>query len=351
MNLQPGKLPAALLGELLGALRIRDPRVVLGPGTGRDAAVIDLGDRLLVAKTDPITFAMEQAGWYAVHVNANDIACMGARPAWFLATILLPPGCDEALARDLFSQITDACGLLGIDLIGGHTEITLGIDRPLIAGAMLGEATATEFVRGDDVAEGDAVLLTKGIAIEGTALLAREVPGVLRDRRIDEKMVVRAVELLFTPGISVVPDAAALRSVTKPKLMHDPTEGGLATALHEMATRAGRELHVRADAVRVLDETRAVCEALELDPLGLLASGALLAIVEPSAAEAACMALRDAGIACDVLGRVGGGPPGVIMTAENRAMPLPAFARDEIARFFDTPAGAHGARTPEQGRN
>jgi hydrogenase maturation factor len=207
----------------------------------------------------------------------------------------------RGLARDLFGQITDACAALGIDLIGGHTEITLGIDRPVIAGAMLGEATAAEFVRGDDVAEGDAVLLTKGIAIEGTALLAREVPGALRDRGLSETMVARAVDLLFTPGISVVPDALALRAVTKPKLMHDPTEGDWRPRCTRCATRAGRELHVRADAVRVLDETRAVCGAPNSTRWGC-SHRARCSRSEPGAAEPACGASREAGIECDVIG-------------------------------------------------
>jgi len=120
-----GKLPNELLARLLARLRPRDPRVVLGPAVGRDAAVIDAGgERLLVAKTDPVTFASDHIGWYTVHVNANDIACMGARPAWFLATVLLPEGASERQAEEIFGQVIDACEALGVELVGGHTEIT-----------------------------------------------------------------------------------------------------------------------------------------------------------------------------------------------------------------------------------
>src|SRR6266508_2015813 len=125
-----GKLPNDLLAALLRRIRPRDPRVVIGPGIGHDAAVIDTGGpELLVAKTDPITLAGEMAGWYAVHVNANDIACTGARPEWFLATVLLPEGAAPALAESLFEQIRDACAGLDIEIVGGHTEITRGLDR------------------------------------------------------------------------------------------------------------------------------------------------------------------------------------------------------------------------------
>src|SRR3990170_3000153 len=124
-GLRVGKLPNEMLARLLARVQRRDPRVVLGPGIGRDAAVIDQGGpKLLVAKSDPITFATALIGHYAVHVNANDVACMGARPAWFLATILLPDRAPPPIAEAIFGQALDACHALGIELVGGHTEIT-----------------------------------------------------------------------------------------------------------------------------------------------------------------------------------------------------------------------------------
>src|SRR5207249_668341 len=169
MSLRPGKLPAATLAELLGKLRTDDPRVVLGPAIGRDAAVIDTGgDTLLVATMDPVTFATEHIGWYAVNVNANDIACMGARPAWFLATALLPVSGPDDLPGRVFEELVSACDRLEIELIGGHTEVTAGIQQPIVVGAMLGEAGRDEIVSGENIQAGDRVLMTKGIAIEGT---------------------------------------------------------------------------------------------------------------------------------------------------------------------------------------
>lgn len=340
-GLRPGKLPPALLADLLATVTNRDPRVIVGPGIGRDAAVIDLGDRMLVAKTDPITFAADDIGWYAVNVNANDIACMGARPAWFLATALLPPGADDGLPARIFAQLTSACDALDIALVGGHTEVTLGLDRPIICGAMLGEAAPDEIVRGEGIEDGDVILLSKGIAIEGTALLAREAARALSAAGLADTLVARAAAMLRDPGISVVADAATLTAVTRPKLMHDPTEGGIATALWEMAGASGHELIIDAEAIPVFDETRAVCDALHLDPLGLLASGALLAIV--SLGGAAAIASRRNGGAAPfrAIGRVGAGPPRVILGSEDHA-PMPSFARDELARFFDSATDAGG---------
>ncbi len=336
MSLQPGKLPAAMLAELLGTITPRDPRVLVGPGIGRDAAVIDIGGgRCLVAKTDPVTFATEQIGWYAVHVNANDIACMGARPAWFLATVLLSPGAPDAMPATIFNQITTACDALGIALVGGHTEVTLGLDRPIVVGAMLGEAARDEIVSGANIQPGDRVLMTNGIAIEGTALLAREAASILSERGVPATLIERARQMLYDPGISVVADARALCAAARPRLMHDPTEGGLATALQELAAGANATLRVDMAAVHVYDETRVICDAFGLDPFGLLASGALLAIVSAPDAERLASRRNESDMRWRAIATVEPGPARVILGHEEPAVPFPAFARDELARFFD----------------
>ncbi|MDP6279734.1 MAG: AIR synthase related protein, partial [Nitrospinota bacterium] len=164
-----GKLPPDLLGRLLSGLE-GHPRLTVGPRVGEDAAVIDFGDRCLVAKTDPITFATDAVGWYAVHVNANDIAAMGAQPRFFLATIIIPEHLATAeLIESIFASIHTAAEELGVTVCGGHTEITHGIDRPLVVGQMLGEVDREGIVRSSGLRPGDVVLLTKGMAIEATA--------------------------------------------------------------------------------------------------------------------------------------------------------------------------------------
>ena len=190
-KLNAGKLPLDLLGSLLGEVEIADPRVALGPRPGEDAALIDFGDRYLVAKTDPITFATDLIGWYMVNVNANDLAVMGATPKWLLATLLLPEGIRESRVAEMFQQLTDACAELNIALVGGHTEVTYGLDRPIAVGAMLGEVDRDKAVLSSGVRPGDSLILTKGIAVEGTSILAREAADELGDqgrrRRFDRK--------------------------------------------------------------------------------------------------------------------------------------------------------------------
>ncbi|MFQ6111503.1 MAG: AIR synthase family protein, partial [Nitrospinota bacterium] len=273
LRLASGKLPHELLSRLLSGLPSEDPRVVVGPRVGEDAAVIDMGESYLVAKTDPITFATGRLGWYGVHINANDVACMGAEPKWFLATVLLPEGgTTEALAEEIFNDIREACKTLGVTLCGGHMEVTLGLPRPILVGQMLGEVEKEGLIRGDGARPGDNLILTKGIPIEGTALMAGEREEVLR-KSFGDEVVDRAREMLVEPGISVVPDALTAARSAEVHAMHDPTEGGLATGVHELALASGVGALIQRERVPVLPEGEAFCSHFGLDPLGVIASG------------------------------------------------------------------------------
>jgi hydrogenase expression/formation protein HypE len=329
-----GKLPAEHLARLLVRHAPSDRRVVLGPGVGRDAAVISFGDRHLVAKTDPITFASDEIGWYAVHVNANDIACTGATVRWFLVTLLLPEGdTSPELVDTVFDQIADACRGLGVALVGGHTEITYGLDRPIVVGCMLGEVPPERLVRPDGARPGDVLLVTKGIAVEGTAIIAREKESGLAG--VDGRLLKKCRGFLYNPGISVVRDAAVATAAGEVHAMHDPTEGGLATGLWELGQAAGVGLEVDEAAVPVLPETRTLCARLGLDPLGLIASGALLLAVAPGDATAILAGLEGAGIAAARIGRVVERERGIVLRSATGERPLPHFERDEIARLFE----------------
>jgi len=320
--------------------------VIVGPRVGEDAAILDFGDRYLVAKVDPITFVAEEIGWYAVHINANDLAVRGARPCWFLMTLLLPEaGADEKLLESIFTQVQDACRAIGASLVGGHTEVTQGLDRPVLAGAMLGEVEKDRLVTTAGARVGDAVLLTKGIALEGASILARECEPALAERGVDPEVRRRAREFLHRPGISVLDDARiALRTVPV-HAMHDPTEGGLATGLLELATAAGVGLRIEAEAIPVLPECRTLCQALGLDPLGVIASGALLLTCPSGQAERLVAAWEAEGITGRIIGSVGPLETGLRLVGAGREVPLPRFPRDEVARLFDERPAATGGPT------
>jgi len=333
----PGKLPAEHLAQLLTSYAPSDERVIIGPGVGCDAAVLALDahadGRCLVAKTDPITFASDEIGWYAVHINANDVACTGATARWFLATLLLPvASANAALADAIFAQIVDACRELDVALVGGHTEITHSIDRAIVVGCMLGEVNAGDLVRSDGAKPGDALLVTKGIAVEGTAIIAREKKEELE---LSQSLLTQSKGFLYNPGISIVRDAAAATRAGEVHAMHDPTEGGLATGLWEMAEAAGVGLEVDASAIPIFPETQAVCTALGLDPLGLIASGALLLAVAPEDKTAILNALLKEGITAAHIGCVTERKDGTILRSAAGEGALPHFARDEIARLFE----------------
>jgi hydrogenase expression/formation protein HypE len=340
-GLPTGKLPPQLLQTLLEKISRGDPRVVVGPRVGEDAAIIDMGDRCLVATTDPITFATTEAAWYAVHVNANDVAVRGARPRWFLATILLPETqTTEAAATALFEQLARVCEELEIALVGGHTEVTQGLARPIIVGTMLGEVARDKVVTTGGARPGDAIVMTKGVPLEGAALIAREREAELRERGLGAPVIRRAKHLLRVPGISVVPEAEIACELGTIHAMHDATEGGVATALHELAEASGVGLRIDRDRIVVLPEGAEICRALGLDPLGTLASGTLLLALLPADAAVVIHALAREGIDSHFIGQVVPPEKGRLLVEGTMERPLPRFQRDEITRVLDAPAGA-----------
>lgn len=332
-RLPVGKLPQDILNQLLERYGPTDPRVVLGPGVGIDCAALDFGETLLVAKSDPITFTAEDIGWYAVHVNANDIATTGAQPRWFLATVLLPQDAsDEALVRRIYDQIYEACKQVGAQLVGGHTEITSRLDRPILCGTMLGEVPRERLITPQGARPGDLLLLTKGIPIEGTSILAADFGPQLKGLAPD--LVRRGREFLKNPGISVVPEARAAARAGGVTAMHDPTEGGLATGLWELSVASGVRLEVKLSAIHIPDESLAICEHLGVNPLEAIASGALLLSVKPEARERIMDAMDSKGIPVFEIGVVQEGAGVLLKTAHGGKMLQPP-ARDAIAALFE----------------
>ncbi len=337
MNYLPiGKLPSDLLKNLLGRYGSSDPRVIVGPAVGEDAAIIDMGDRCLVAKSDPITFATDEIGWYAVHVNANDVACCGARPRWFLATLLLPEGgTTPESAEAIFRQIGEACRQLGVSLCGGHTEITYDLDRPIVVGQMLGEVARDGYVTSSGAQVGDALIMTKGIAVEATAIIAREKHQEL-SQVMPPAELERCLHFLHAPGISVVRDAQLALEVGGVRALHDPTEGGIATGLWELAQAAKVGLLVDQARLPILPECQALCRHFGLDPLGLIGSGALLIAAAKPRAQAIVEKLESEDIAAVTIGEVVPAAEGChLKGVDQRLRPLPTFPRDEITRLFD----------------
>lgn len=367
-----GKLPVAHLDRLISQIEVDDPRVVVGPGIGLDCAVVDLGSTLLVFKSDPITFASEDVGWYLVQVNANDIATTGALPKWLLVTALLPDGVTTpAMVDSLLAQINSACQEIGVVLIGGHTEITSGLNRPILVGTMIGEVTHDQLVTPRGAEPGDLLLLTKGIPIEGTAIMAREFYKQIsekQDVKVTPQELANAKNYLQNPGISVLKDAQLALQAGEVHAMHDPTEGGLYASLWELAKASSSSFAVDLNDVYLSPISTRICQALEVDPYAAISSGALLLAVEQSDADRICASMSSENILCSIIGEVlEGDKPGidhkfnyyqdskgsshlsnrltdslelrgehlVWQKIDSGWQVLPFPARDEIARLFD----------------
>lgn len=330
--LPAGKLPGWLLRKVLPG-SARDPDILVGPGLGRDAAAIAVGERVLVAKNDPITFASEGGAAHLVEVNANDVACMGATPRWLLVTALLPHGVTPADVLNQFAELRETCRQRSVELIGGHTEIVPGLVRPILVGMMLGDAASHELVRPGEARPGDVLLITKGLAIEGTALLARERADVLQER-VGGELVRAAASLLDEPGISILAEAEIARRTGEITALHDPTEGGFASAVRELAIVSGAGVEIEAEAIPILDETRAVAEALGIDPLGMLASGSLLIATRAEGVATILRGMESAGIPVSVVGRLTEDPEEASLIVGGERRPLPEFAVDEVARVL-----------------
>ena len=339
LPLAPGKLPNDLLAGFLGGLGEADPAVVVAPAVGEDVAAFDLGGaELLVAHGDPITLGGADVGAAAVIVNVNDIAAAGAEPRWLLATVLLPAGTTPSEAQALLGGLAEAAARAGVTLAGGHTEVTAAVTRPVVSLTALGTVGRAELKEKRSARTGDRVLLTKALAMEGTALLAEE----LGDRLLalgmsaDELVACRALQA----RTSVLPEARAAREVPGVRAMHDVTEGGLATALRELAAATGRGVRVLRDRVPVAPETARVCALLGADPLGLIASGSLLICCDPAGSAALASALEAAGVPATDIGELTEAGAGVVALERDLPAPWPEFATDEAARLLAPQAGS-----------
>ena len=331
-----GKLPAGLLQGLLGRYALPGPGVVVGPGIGVDAAVLDVGlpDTCLIAKTDPITLVSDDIGAYAVTINANDVACMGGTPRWFTAALILPEGgSDEALVERIFASLSGACAALGISLVGGHTEITHGIDRPIVVGHMLGTVPRDGIITSAGARPGDADMLTKGIAIEAVSVIAREKAAEL-EGQYPKEFLERCRRFVDEPGISVARDARVAMAAGAVHCFHDPTEGGLATGLYEIAGAAGVGMEIYEPAIAVLPEAKELLGRYGLDPLGSIASGSLVITASPGDSDMILAALAKEGIPASAIGTVKEKTHGVKLIRDGRPMDMPKFERDEITKLF-----------------
>jgi len=337
MRLSEGKLPNDLLAAFLRELGAGDSRLLIAPGVGQDIAAVELsGEEVLLLKTDPITFATESIAYYSVAVNANDIATAGAQPRWLLATLLFPLGTTAEQVRQTMAELHAAATEFGMQICGGHTEITDAVQRPIISAHAAGTVSRSRLIDKKNMQEGDRLLLTKGIAIEGTSILAREFAALLRERGASEALLGKCRRFLREPGISIVCEARIAADTGAVTAMHDITEGGLATALEELSVAGRHRIRVFRNRIPILEETQKISAMLGIDPLGLIGSGSLLIACTVHAADALLQSIGAAGIRAVCIGEVLEGGTGIeaVSGPGGSAIPWPHFEVDELARVF-----------------
>lgn len=337
--LETGKLHPALLRQIvLSRLGADDPRVLLGPHIGEDASIIDLGQKALVVHSDPITGAVENLGWLAVNVCANDIATRGVRPQWLLIVILLPENTTTSQLKSLTTQIDEAAKKLGVAVVGGHSEITPSVKQPVVITTAIGETRKGKFLRTSGAKAGDHIIVTKGAAIEGTAILASELEKQLRGK-IQAEVLERAKQ--FVRKTSVVEDALTAAEAGEVHAMHDATEGGVAGGLQEIAWASNIGLIAHEKKILISKETEAVCSALNIDPLRTISSGALIISAGSKSAPKIVKALEERGIKASVIGKTTNKKDGAyIIRKDGTRLDLSTPVKEELWRALKEPIKA-----------
>ncbi|MGB4553266.1 MAG: AIR synthase family protein [bacterium] len=328
--MKTGKIPPEILQKtILPFTGARRKEVLVGPKFGEDCAVLDLGEELLVLSTDPITGATAGLGRLAVHVSCNDVAATGAEPVGILFTLLLPPGTGEDFLAPLIQEIHHTAAEINVAVLGGHTEITPVVNQVVVSATAVGKVTRENLVTSSGARPGDDIILTKSAGLEGTAILAGELAPLLAGHLSPE---ILAGAQALGEQLSVIPEGT-IAAGAGATAMHDVTEGGVRGALVELATASGVGLEVWEEAIPVAPETRALCRYLDIDPLGLISSGALLITAPPKSQVMA--ALAQAGIPAHIIGRTLSRPEFFLVLKNGERRTLTAPERDELYKALE----------------
>jgi len=327
--LDEGKLPRERLEKLLDLTCSSSPEIIVGAEAGEDAAVVR-GSKQLILTADPVTFTEENIGFYTVAINSNDIVAMGGKPMYLITTILLPLGTEEQRLQTISRELEEASRKAGILWVGGHTEVTSAVNRIIISAQAIG------FLRGkptrtSDAHPGELLVMSKWTALEASTLIAREKPDISR-KLLGEQGYQEVLNWLHEPGISILREGEILRGLGL-AAAHDPTEGGIATGIHEIADCSQVGIRLYRERIPIRPETELLCNHFGLDPMGTLSSGVFLFTAKPARAEKACRLLKSGAIPAAVIGEITDQPGSVELVEGEQRRALPLFTRDEIIKL------------------
>ena len=331
--LPQGKLPNEMLEQFLDGFSFEDPALLISAGVGEDIAAVDIHqEEVLVLKSDPITFATDAIGHYAVLVNANDITTCGADPRWFLTTLLFPCGSTGSEIQHVMTGLNQIASKYGITLCGGHTEITDAVTRPVVVGSLAGTVQKSHLIDKKSMQTGDLLLITKSVAVEGTAIIAREMEEKLLSMGFSDSDVYSCKQ--FLDHISILEEARIAKNIGGVTAMHDVTEGGLASAATELSIAGKHRIRIDVDRIPIFPQTQKICDALDISPLGLIGSGSLLICCNPDTKDKIIAEIRSAGIDATCIGEVLSKGEGILAMDNLKPVVWPAFKVDELARLF-----------------
>ncbi|MDF3001668.1 MAG: synthase [Bacillota bacterium] len=325
--LKTGKLDSKLLEDIVFKnIKFRRPEVITRPGVGEDCAVVDFGAYECVLSTDPITAAVSEIGRLAVHISCNDIASNGIEPLGIMLAVMLPEGTTEEQIEEIMKQAGEASEKLGVEIIGGHTEITSAVTKPVIVSTALGRGAKWSSQQAENMKPGDFILMTKQAGLEGTGIIAGDYKAELKDYLTEEEFE-QAADML--DQISVVKEGVIAGRIGTAG-MHDITEGGVLGAVWEMCSIAETGAEVWTDKIPVAEVTKKICDRFDIDYLRLISSGSMMIMVHPEVKVQMEEALSSAGIPVACIGRICEKDEGIRMVVDNEKIVIAPPASDEL---------------------
>lgn len=334
-SFKTGKIPGEVLVRSVFRYKgVKDRDVILGSSIGEDAALVALGKKTVVLTTDPVTGTASDIGWLAVHVNANDVACRGAKPRWFLCDLLLPEKSNANLVKKIMKQVDKAAKQVGVAVVGGHTEVTPGLTRPIVVGYMVGIVPRNQFVTSHSARPGDLIIMTKTAGIEGTAVLATDFANKLRPK-IGERTIRVAKSL--RSHLTIVDEALIAVRTGGVRAMHDPTEGGLLQGIWELAEASKVGFLIQESLIPILPATKRICSALRVNPLRLMSSGCLLIVADKRKSGLIMRRLKAERIQAHIIGTITQPRSGrKLLTLNGKTKDIRASERDELYRVIES---------------
>ena len=334
-KLSQGKLPGEILSRIVSKSPL-DGSVIVGPRVGFDSGIIQIENNTLVVTTDPAIYLprnipIDMFAFGAVHFAASDVAVFGALPRYMLYNFLVPVGTKVEFAETVSELICEHCKKLNISIVGGHTGAYYGIETPVIATTMMGHPINSEFILPSNAKPGDKILVTKWIGLEFVVALAYYDEEKLR-RIIGDKKLREFKQLYILE--TVVDEALLLTKENLTRAMHDITEGGLATALNELADASNVGFRVEYEKLPMTPEISCVLSALNINPLHVSSTGSLLAAIPNEYVDQALEILHKNNIPATTIGEFIKNTETRELIMRNKVLPFPRENTDAFAEYF-----------------